>query len=285
VGNTVRSGRQKLSRSFLLVAFGRVKVFRGFGAAACAAVLGIICGFGAGCADAANTATLPLAIHVATGKGDFKRFCAYEIFTPTAAEVKEIGSYWTPLARSAVRVVSRGKMTVTVPKEHLTLPQRRALRLAEWAERAFSPKPRLVCVQIPVRRQGRPRGGGPLGDAREIPGSACHEKGPMAIVRCGPQQIQLAQTDIALAFTVNPISLCRQVILGDEHLHTARRGAPWLSTGTRNFASVPNSRSASSGAPTCAVVLRPKPLPSVATRHRRPVRRRRRAAGTPASAG
>jgi hypothetical protein len=222
VGNTVRSARQKLRRSLLLVAFGRVKVLRGFSTAACAAVLGVICGFGAGCADAANTATRPLAIHVTTDKGDSKRFCAYEIFTPTAAEVREISRYWTPLARSAMRVVSRGKMTVTVPKEHLTLSQRQALRLAEWAERAYSPKPRLVCVQLPARRQARPRSGGPLGDAREIPGDAGQLKGRLAKVRRGPQPIQPAQSGIAAAFTLKPFSLCRHVIVGDERLHTAR---------------------------------------------------------------
>jgi hypothetical protein len=40
---------------------------------------------------------------------------------------------------------------VTVPKEHLTASQRRALRLAEWAQRAFLPKPKLVCLHIPAR--------------------------------------------------------------------------------------------------------------------------------------
>jgi hypothetical protein len=42
-------------------------------------------------------------------------------------------------------------MTVTVPREHLTSSQRRALRLAEWAQRAFLPKPKLVCLHIPAR--------------------------------------------------------------------------------------------------------------------------------------
>ena len=39
-------------------------------------------------------------------------------------------------------------MAVTVPKQHLTQSQRRALRLAEWANQTFAPKPKLVCVQI-----------------------------------------------------------------------------------------------------------------------------------------
>ena len=50
-----------------------------------------------------------------------------------------------------MRTVSQGKMTVTVPKEHLTPSQRQALRLAEWAERAFLPKPKLVCLNIHAR--------------------------------------------------------------------------------------------------------------------------------------
>jgi hypothetical protein len=141
---------------------------------------------------------------VTTNKGDLKRFCAYEIFTPTAAEVREISRYWTPLARSAVRVVSRGKMTVTVPKEHLTLSQGRALRLAEWAERAFSPKPRLVCVQLPIRRQARSHSGGPLGVAGGIPGDAGHVKGRLSSVRRGSQPIQPVQADIAVAFAPKP---------------------------------------------------------------------------------
>jgi len=55
--------------------------------------------------------------------------------------------------------VGKGKMAVTVPREHLSLSQRRALRLAEWAERAFSPKPKLLCVHIPAH--GAPSHAGP----------------------------------------------------------------------------------------------------------------------------
>lgn len=127
----------------------------------CAALACVICGFSAGCADAATTPVLSAA-HVAVVKSDSKRFCAYEISTPTTAEVIAIDHYWTPLARSATKVVSQGKMAVTVPKVHLTRSQRRALRLAEWAERAFSPKPKLVCVQIPQGVPHSPAGAGPV---------------------------------------------------------------------------------------------------------------------------
>jgi hypothetical protein len=82
------------------------------------------------------------------------RFCAYEIRTPTAAEMATINRYWTPLARSAVRLVSRGKMLVEAPKRHLSPAQRRALRRAEWAWRAFAPKPRLVCLRLPASQGG-----------------------------------------------------------------------------------------------------------------------------------
>jgi hypothetical protein len=126
----------------------RVIELRGIGKATCVATLCVMCGFSAGCADAASTAAHS-AVHVALEKSESKRFCAYEMSTPTTAEIMAINHYWTPLARSAVKVVSQGKMAVTVPKAHLTRSQRRALRLAEWAGRAFSPKPRLVCVQIP----------------------------------------------------------------------------------------------------------------------------------------
>ena len=80
------------------------------------------------------------------------RFCAYEIRTPTPAEIAAINRYWTPLARSAVRLVSRGKMLVEAPKRLLRPAQRQALRRAEWAWRAFSPKPRLVCLRLPTGR-------------------------------------------------------------------------------------------------------------------------------------
>jgi hypothetical protein len=114
------------------------------------ALLCIICGFTAGCADAVDAAAHAVA-HVAAVKDSPKRFCAYELTVPSVAQADAVNHYWTPLARSAVTTVSRGKMSVTVPKEHLTSSQRRALRLAEWAERAFLPKPKLVCVHIPAR--------------------------------------------------------------------------------------------------------------------------------------
>lgn len=120
------------------------------GKAASIALLCSICAFAAGCADAVDAAAHAV-VHVAAEKGSPGRFCAYELSVPTTAQVAAIDHYWTPLARSAMRTVSKGKMTVAVPKQHLTPPQRRALRLAEWAERAFSPKPKLVCVHIPGR--------------------------------------------------------------------------------------------------------------------------------------
>ena len=83
------------------------------------------------------------------------RFCAYQIRTPTAAEIAAINRYWTPLARSAVRLVSRGKMLVEAPKRHLSPAQRRALHRAQWAWRAFAPKPRLVCLRLPASQSGR----------------------------------------------------------------------------------------------------------------------------------
>lgn len=120
------------------------------GKVTCAALLCIICGFTAGCADAVDAAAHAV-VHVAAEKSSSKRFCAYELSVPTTAQTTVVNHYWTPLARSAMRTVSQGKMTVTVPKEHLTPSQRRALRLAEWAERAFLPRPRLVCLHIPAR--------------------------------------------------------------------------------------------------------------------------------------
>lgn len=157
---------------------------------------------------------------MAAEKSDSERFCAYEISTPTAAEARAIGHYWTRLARSAVRVVSQGKMTVTVPKEHLTRSQRRALRLAEWAERAFSPKPRLVCIQLPGR-QALPRGGGPpRAGAGHIPGNTGQGKGrPASALRLQP--IQMTGAGNALVFTLKGAGFPRHVILGDEHLHIA----------------------------------------------------------------
>jgi hypothetical protein len=125
-------------------------MLRIIGKATSIALLCVICGFAAGCADAVDAAAHAVA-HVAAAKSTSKRFCAYELSVPTSAQADAVNRYWTPLARSAVRTVSQGKMAVTVPREHLTPSQRRALRLAEWAERAFLPKPKLVCVHIPAR--------------------------------------------------------------------------------------------------------------------------------------
>ena len=120
------------------------------GKAASIALLCIICGFAAGCAGTVNAAAHAVA-HVAAAKDGSKRFCAYELSVPSTAQADAVNHYWTPLARSAMRTVSKGKMTVTVPKQRLTSSQRRALRLAEWAQRAFLPKPKLVCLHIPGR--------------------------------------------------------------------------------------------------------------------------------------
>jgi hypothetical protein len=120
----------------------------GSGKATCAAMLIVICGFTAGCADTASTAPHSVA-QVATTNNDSKRFCAYQITAATASEDATINHYWTPLARSAIKFVSQGKMSVPVAKPHLTHSQWRALRRAEWAQRAFSPKPRLICAQLP----------------------------------------------------------------------------------------------------------------------------------------
>jgi hypothetical protein len=204
----------------LLVTFGRVRALRGLGRTVCAAALCVICGFGAGCADAANTAARPFPAHVAVEKSKSERFCAYEISLPTAADARAINRYWTRLARSAVRVVSQGKMTVTVPKEHLTRSQRRALRLAEWAERAFSPKPRLVCIRLPGRQALPHSGDPPRAGAGQIPGKTGKGKGrPANALRLQP--IQLTGAGNALVFKLKGIGFPRQVILGDEHVHIA----------------------------------------------------------------
>jgi len=81
-------------------------------------------------------------------RGTPTRYCAYEITAPDAAEVAAIERYWTPTARRAVMYVSSGKMTIAVPKTRLTGAQRLALRRLRWAERAFPPRPRLVCEQL-----------------------------------------------------------------------------------------------------------------------------------------
>jgi hypothetical protein len=133
---------------------------RSTGRIVCAAMLSIACGLmvclTAGCtAASASPASHSSREAVQTGPS---RFCGYEIRTPTPAEIAAINRYWTPLARSAVRLVSRGKMLVEAPKRHLSPAQRRALRRAEWAWRAFAPKPRLVCLRVPAGRGGRPAG-------------------------------------------------------------------------------------------------------------------------------
>jgi hypothetical protein len=130
------------------------------GRAVCAAILSVACGLmiwlTAGCTAASaspasrSSGSAPAAVKIVPS-----RFCAYEIRTPTAAEIAAINRYWTPLARSALRLVSRGKMLVEVPKRHLRPAQWRALRRAEWAWRAFAPRPRLVCLRLPTGRGGR----------------------------------------------------------------------------------------------------------------------------------
>jgi hypothetical protein len=120
----------------------------GVSKAACAAVLSAICAFTAGCAGVASNASHSPA-HVEAAHINPGRFCAYQISAATTGQDAAINHYWTPLARSAIKTVDQGKMAVTVPKPHLTRSQRRALRLAEWADQTFAPKPKLVCVQIP----------------------------------------------------------------------------------------------------------------------------------------
>jgi hypothetical protein len=120
----------------------------------CAAMLSVACGLmvclTAGCTAA--SASLASRSSFESAKTAPSRFCAYEIRTPTSAEIATINRYWTPLARSALRLVSRGKMLVEAPKRHLTPAQRQALWRAEWAWRAFSPKPKLVCLRLPTAR-------------------------------------------------------------------------------------------------------------------------------------
>jgi hypothetical protein len=123
----------------------------------CAAMLSVACGLmvclTAGCTAASASLAPRSAPEVV--KTAPSRFCAYEIRTPTPGEIAAINRYWTPLARSAVRLVSRGKMLVETPKRHLSPAQRRALQRAEWAWRAFSPKPRLVCLRLPASQGSR----------------------------------------------------------------------------------------------------------------------------------
>jgi hypothetical protein len=121
----------------------------GTGGVVCAGMLSVACGLAAGCGVAGTTASHPAA-DPATTKAKTQRVCAEEISAATAAQEAAINRYWTPLARSAITMVSKGKISVPEPKKHLTRAQRRALLRAEWAERAFGPKPRLVCQQIPA---------------------------------------------------------------------------------------------------------------------------------------
>jgi hypothetical protein len=86
------------------------------------------------------------------------RFCAYQITAATTGQDAAINHYWTPLARSAIKIVDQGKMAVTVPRPHLTRSQRHALRMAEWADQAFAPKPKLVCVEISPDHTSTPTG-------------------------------------------------------------------------------------------------------------------------------
>jgi hypothetical protein len=123
----------------------------------CAATLSVVCGLMVCLAGGCTAASTSLASrsYAEALKAAPSRFCAYEIRTPTAAEITTINRYWTPLARSAVRLVSRGKMLVETPKRHLSPAQRQALRRAEWAWRAFAPKPRLVCLRLPKGQGAR----------------------------------------------------------------------------------------------------------------------------------
>jgi hypothetical protein len=103
----------------------------------------------AGCGTVGSSTASHAAVVTARHKARSHRFCVDELTEPTAAELAEINRYWTPLARSALTTVSKGKMLVTVPKKHLTPAQRRALNLAYWAEKKFSPKPKVVCERVP----------------------------------------------------------------------------------------------------------------------------------------
>ncbi len=131
------------------------------GRAACAATMSVACGLTAmcaaltGCAATAHVASHSASAAAETNQTTSNRYCAYEIAPATAAEIAAINRYWTPLARSAIMNVSRGKMLVPVPKKHLTQAQRQALQRADWASRTFSPKPELVCVPAQPGRSSR----------------------------------------------------------------------------------------------------------------------------------
>jgi hypothetical protein len=109
------------------------------------------CGLAAGCGVSGTSAPHSRVVEAKAHSAE-KRFCVEELAAPTAAQQAAISRYWTPLVRSALTLVSQGKMEVPVPKKHLTSAQRRALERAEWAERTFGPKPRLECEQ---RTRGR----------------------------------------------------------------------------------------------------------------------------------
>jgi hypothetical protein len=112
-----------------------------------AGMLAVACALAVGCGSVGSVA--PRAGVVAVRhKARSHRFCVDEVTEPTAAELAKINRYWTPLARSALTTVSKGKILVTVPKKHLTRAQRRALNLAYRAERTFSPKPKVVCERV-----------------------------------------------------------------------------------------------------------------------------------------
>ena len=119
-----------------------------------ASLLSLACGLVVLCAGCGAETSLASGSSPVATEATPHEFCAYEIAAPTAAEIAAINRYWTPLARSAVTLVSRGKMLVPVPRRHLTPAQRGALRRAEWAWRTFSPKPELVCTPTPGRKTG-----------------------------------------------------------------------------------------------------------------------------------
>jgi hypothetical protein len=134
---------------------GMVIRLRGAGGIVGTGILAVACALAAGCGTVGSSsshASVAAATHKAKAKAH--RFCVDEVTEPTAAELAKINRYWTPLARSALTTVSQGKMLVTVPKKHLTRAQRRALNLAYWAEKKFSPKPKVVCELVP--RSGSP---------------------------------------------------------------------------------------------------------------------------------
>ena len=141
-----------------------VIALHGTGRRARAGLLSLACGLAVLCAGCGAEASLASGSSPAATEATPHEFCAYEIAAPTGAEIAAINRYWTPLARSAVTLVSRGKMLVPAPKKHLTPAQRRALRRAEWAWRTFSPKPELVCTPTPARARAlSPRAAGKPG--------------------------------------------------------------------------------------------------------------------------